>query len=81
MEVGTKIRTRTGEHILIAVFGKDDYKAVIVDRGAGSLDRYVVCLYAQGNEGFTASYYTDSLIDAALEYSALTEVASKNYGT
>ena len=79
MEVGSKIRTRTGEHTLIAVSGKEDYKAVIVDRGAGSLDRYVVCLYMQDNEGFTAPYFTDSLIDAALEYAAITEINERNY--
>ena len=74
MKVGKTYQFREGAYAVVAVSKEAPTKfALLVDRGAGFLDRYVVCLHYEGHKGFTSPFFTSSLAVAANEYEALSK--------
>lgn len=74
VKAGKTYEFREGAYAIVAASKEAPTKfALLVDRGAESLSRYVVCLLYEGHKGFTSPFFTPSLAVAAKEYEALSK--------
>ena len=74
LKLSSRYQFREGAYAIVAASKEAPTKfALLVDRGTGFLDRYVVCLLYEGHKGFTSPFFTSSLAVAAKEYEALSK--------